>query len=306
MMTMNAPAVPTAAPATPASAAASASGAAGADVAAGDFLLMLGQLLGAPVAQTGTTNPAATLTTSTDEGDATEAAQDAAAVTGVPLPLMTQVPTQALTAAKGDVTLELTSTVGKSADVLTGRAGLDLPAELTSAKSDNIDAPATNNITPNLQSVDGAQQLRSAAVADTAASRPIQHHVGTSAWADEVGTRMIMMTERGQHSASLRLSPEHLGPLEVRIAVRDDQASVWFGAAHADTRAAIEQALPRLRELFASQGLSLADAGVHHQAPREQSRTPTPFGTNGLDGMDDASAVGSPIAIKLGLVDAYA
>ena len=66
-------------------------------------------------------------------------------------------------------------------------------------------------------------------------------------------------TATRKRTTSLRLWPEHLGPLEVRITMNDDQASVWFGAAHADTRAAIENALPRLRELFASQGLSLTD-----------------------------------------------
>jgi flagellar hook-length control protein FliK len=93
----------------------------------------------------------------------------------------------------------------------------------------------------------------------------------------------------------------------VRIAVRDDQASVWFGSAHADTRAAIEQALPRLRELFASQGLALADAGVHHDAPREQSRqAATAAVSDALGGGGSETEVTSvQIAARLGLVDEY-
>ena len=102
-------------------------------------------------------------------------------------------------------------------------------------------------------------------------ARPVHTPVGTPAWADEVGSRLTMMVEQGKHTASLRLSPEHLGPLEIRIAMKDDQASVWFGAAHADTRAAIENALPKLREMFAQQGLSLADAGVSREPPRQQT-----------------------------------
>ena len=84
-------------------------------------------------------------------------------------------------------------------------------------------------------------------------------------------TGMSLMVDRNQHAVSLRLSPEHLGPLEVRISITDDKASVWFGAAHADTRAAIENALPRLREMFTAQGLSLADAGVFREPPRDQT-----------------------------------
>jgi flagellar hook-length control protein FliK len=136
-------------------------------------------------------------------------------------------------------------------------------------------------------------------------TRPVHTPVGGAAWADEIGTRVVMMSESGNHTASLKLSPEHLGPLEINITVRDEKASVWFGAAHADTRAAIETALPRLREMFESQGLSLADAGVFREPPREQ-----PVVKNGSlsaeqgDTADEAATVTA--RARLGLVDAYA
>ena len=138
-----------------------------------------------------------------------------------------------------------------------------------------------------------------------AISRPVQAPVGSSQWADEIGTRLTMMTEQGKHAASLRMSPEHLGPLEIRIAIRDDQASVWFGAAHADTRAAIEHALPRLRELFESQGMSLADAGVYREAPREQPGTARGFNGGERSGTSEESS-GHAVRVSVGLVDAYA
>ena len=141
--------------------------------------------------------------------------------------------------------------------------------------------------------------------AHAAISRPVHAPVGSAAWADEVGTRVVMMTESGNHTASLKLSPEHLGPLEINISVRDDKASVWFGAAHADTRAAIETALPRLREMFEAQGLSLADAGVFREPPREQPavKNNSMAGEQG-DAADEVTTVSS--RARLGLVDAYA
>ena len=42
-----------------------------------------------------------------------------------------------------------------------------------------------------------------------------------------------------------------------------------FTAAHATTRAAIEDALPRLREMLAAQGLQLSQADVGDQAQRD-------------------------------------
>jgi flagellar hook-length control protein FliK len=138
-----------------------------------------------------------------------------------------------------------------------------------------------------------------------AVSRPLQHNVGAQAWTEELGTRVTVMAERGQHSASLRLSPEHLGPLEIRIAIRDDQASVWFGAAHADTRAAIEHALPRLREMFAAQGMSLTDAGVSREPPREPPPTPGQQG-GGFAEPGNEAAVTIATVQRIGLIDAYA
>ena len=115
------------------------------------------------------------------------------------------------------------------------------------------------------------------------------------------------MAHQGLEAASLRLSPDHLGPLEVHISVRDGDASVWFGAAHPDTRAALEQALPRLREMFAAQGLTLADSGVSRESPRNQARPSSANGIAPLTAVGSADLPASSAArISLGLVDTYA
>ena len=131
--------------------------------------------------------------------------------------------------------------------------------------------------------------------------------VGTPAWHDELGGQITWMAHQGLESASLRLSPEHLGPLEVHISVRDGAASVWFGATQPHTRAALEQALPRLREMFASQGLTLTDSRVSHESPRNQPRSsPAPAVTAVKPvGVTEGSAP-APARLNLGLVDTYA
>ena len=139
------------------------------------------------------------------------------------------------------------------------------------------------------------------------ASGELRAPVGSQAWNDELGNQLSWMTHQGIDSASLRLSPEHLGPVEVRISVQNGDASVWFGANHADTRAALEQALPRLREMFASQGLTLTDSGVSREPPRNQSR---PAGSQGVAGVSAIGSTDQAVAasarITLGLVDTYA
>ncbi|HMN44426.1 MAG TPA: flagellar hook-length control protein FliK [Povalibacter sp.] len=293
-------------PAAPAAAAPASAGAQATEVAAGDFLLMLGQLLGAPVAQTGGKSAAPAAATETDV-DTETAAQDAAAITGVPVPVVTLPVTQPPQGQGADagIAAVATSTPKASSAAADATLAKTLLDAANGVDTQQTDAATTGSQQPHLSS-DVSQQLRITAAPDPGPTRTLHSTVGSSQWADELSTRMMLMSERGQHSASLRLNPEHLGPLEVRIAVRDDQASVWFGSAHADTRAAIEQALPRLRELFASQGLSLADAGVHHDAPREQSRQSSTGAMNDpLGGGSETEVTSVQIASRLGLVDEY-
>ncbi len=141
----------------------------------------------------------------------------------------------------------------------------------------------------------------------------IREPVGTAQWADSIGARLTMMATRGEQRGALRLSPEHLGPVEVQIRLQDDKASVWFGAQQADTRAALQDALPRLRELFAAQGMQLADAGVSREPPRQDampSRSSTP-GFAGTAGTPDATELAvalqaSAVDRHLGALDTYA
>lgn len=130
---------------------------------------------------------------------------------------------------------------------------------------------------------------------------------GSDAWSDELGAQLSWMTHRGLESGSLRLSPEHLGPVEVQISVQNGDASVWFGAHHPDTRAALEQALPRLREMFATQGLTLTDSGVSRESPRNHARTPAPHGVAAVSATDSSDgSASSSVRVALGLVDTYA
>jgi flagellar hook-length control protein FliK len=147
---------------------------------------------------------------------------------------------------------------------------------------------------------------RAADMAPQAASAEVRTPVGAQGWSDEIGTHLAIMAANGREAASLRLSPEHLGPLEVQISMKDGQANVVFGASNAETRNALEQSLPRLREMFAAQGLTLGNANVSRDAPRDSHR-PTPQ-THGSRGSSDASSDMSVKRVTLsrvGLVDTY-
>lgn len=92
-------------------------------------------------------------------------------------------------------------------------------------------------------------------------------------WGKELGNRILWMTRQDVQSARIQLNPPHLGPIEVRVSVHNDIANVAFSAQHAQVREALEQAIPRLRDMLDSSGFTQADVGVSdnsYSGTREQ------------------------------------
>ena len=86
--------------------------------------------------------------------------------------------------------------------------------------------------------------------------------VAQPGWDKAIGERIQWMIGREIQNAEIKLTPPNLGPLEIRISVQNDQASVSFIAAQSLTREALEAAIPRLREMFGEANLNLLDVGV--------------------------------------------
>lgn len=139
--------------------------------------------------------------------------------------------------------------------------------------------------------------------------RTVHVPVADSRWPAHVGHEVRLLIDHGVQSATLRVTPEQLGPVDIRIDIVNDKANVVFGAAQAETRAALTDAIPKLREMFAGTGLSLGDAGVRQESPGafgDPSASRTGWsGSEAPDSADDAA----PLAVRsarIGLVDAYA
>jgi flagellar hook-length control protein FliK len=123
-------------------------------------------------------------------------------------------------------------------------------------------------------------------------------------WAEEFGARVSLMVRAGESSASLALTPVDLGPVEVNVTVKDSQATIHFGASHAETRALIEASLPRLRELLAAQGFNLTDASVSSGFSRSQQQASSQGSRPGGD--TEISITEAQAVRHLGLLDLYA
>ena len=79
----------------------------------------------------------------------------------------------------------------------------------------------------------------------------------------QLADKVRWMNNNRQISAELRLDPEDLGAMQVKISMNGDSATVSMVVQTTQARDALEQATPRLREMLAEQGLSLGESSVN-------------------------------------------
>ena len=101
--------------------------------------------------------------------------------------------------------------------------------------------------------------------ASVATSPRIGVPVGEAGWGRAVGEQVVWHVSQNIQSANLRLNPQHLGPLEMQLQMEGDKATLAFTSQHAQVRDALESSLPRLREMFAQNGLNIVDVNVSQQ-----------------------------------------
>jgi flagellar hook-length control protein FliK len=94
--------------------------------------------------------------------------------------------------------------------------------------------------------------------------------VGQADWGDKVMGKLTWLTARNMSMAEIHLSPADLGPMEVKVRMHNDQASVTVHAASPMVRDQLEQHSHRLREMLSEQGVSLERFEVSDQS-RQQS-----------------------------------
>jgi len=119
----------------------------------------------------------------------------------------------------------------------------------------------------------------------------IQPALQSKAWNRVLSSRVVWMASEGIQQAALKLNPANLGPVEVRLHLQNEQASVSFIAHNAATREALEQALPRLRESFVENGLELTDADVSDQASQEANEDGSQNNNNKDSQGNDVTAI---------------
>lgn len=191
-------------------------------------------------------------------------------------------------------------------------------ALVTDAESAKIAAePSTASSQPSFAATLHAATAQARAQAAEQASANIPTPIHATHWAQDFGEKIVWLAKNDQQTAQISINPPQLGPMQISINMNGDQASAIFASPHAEVRQAIEEAMPRLREMLSSAGISLGDAHVGAHLPQQNRDDAQQFSNSNPNGApfanenailvgDSKTGSSSPIHRGRGLVDLFA
>lgn len=213
-------------------------------------------------------------------------------------------------AGKPDILLQLQAQISKAA--LAPKTQLMNPeslvqgaiTELTSLKDAASSANVQNQVDAlsSQSNQSNAAELKAAAQATvTKTEMVVPNKVGSEGWSEAMAGRISLLVNQRISAARIHINPPELGPIEVRVNLNNDQASVQFTSQSAQVRDALEQSIPRLRDMLESAGFSLADSDVNDQGGEQRGQGE---GEGSQELIEEAVAQ-STTRESLGLVDDY-
>lgn len=155
-------------------------------------------------------------------------------------------------ALPGQTVSQLMEAMAGQGNSETGKVA-DLGAALTSPRT----AAATDLNSPLTQPLQASQKTGDPAMALRGYATSIDVPVGHAEWGDKLVGKLTWLTARNMSVAEIHLTPPDMGPLDVRVQVQHDQASVTVHSANPAVRDQLEQHSHRLRDMLGEQGIDL-------------------------------------------------
>ncbi len=164
---------------------------------------------------------------------------------------------------------------GPAGQLDAGKLALDAQLAASARTGAALAEPSPKEAAPDLTRLaaplaPGALQ-QAAAVAAVPTDK-LMGRVGTPAWDQQLGQKVVWMASGGDQSATLTLHPPDLGPLQVVLTVTNDQADAAFMSAQPEVRQALEAALPRLRDMMSEAGIAFGNATVSDGTAQQQNK----------------------------------
>jgi len=139
-------------------------------------------------------------------------------------------------------------------------------------------------------------------------SQPVQ----SPQWGKALGQRVIYMANQKIQEAKITLNPEKLGPVQIKISIdKDNQMNITMTAQHSVTREALENAIPRLKDVLNSSEMNLVNVNVgqdkkfEQQAEQEQRKSSL-SASNGTEEGEELANPSKVVHQSDNLIDYYA
>lgn len=174
--------------------------------------------------------------------------------------------------------------------------GIDLES-FRSTLAEALDAKGSRSAdtaAPTLMTSARGAELRDGSVLARQYSTTVDTPVQQGDWGDKMTGKISWLANQRISFAEIHLNPADMGPIEVRVNVQNDQATVAVHAQNASVRDLLELNGHRLREMMQDNGLNLARMDVSDQPSRQQQNGGGEPGQGGSDpdGRDGGPAAG--------------
>lgn len=218
------------------------------------------------------------------------------------------------------------ATAATNAEASEKAAAAGLPAMANGIAQRNEAANIAVEANSAVTSASGSAMMNAAAAAQHAAtetsavskqtSTSVDTHLHQASWPQQFGEKVVWLARNDQQTAQININPPQLGPVQITVSLSGDQATLAFASPHAEVRQAIESAMPQLKEMLSTAGISLGQSNVG--ANMGQNNPDNPFqSANGtrsanenaiLPANDKAAGTSSTPALQRGrgLVDLFA
>ncbi len=287
-----------------------------------------------PVAKPVVTKPTLDATKGGDDKDAAPAADDGTSLATAMLALIGIPPKVAVVA--GDALGQLAGQSGKGGKVVDADASVPTLGDATAATAGQgattnaAIAPVVDGNAGDAQAMAGmfgdASKHAATSALDTMPTTPAMAHAAdapqvaappvqlqstqvatTPAFAQELGDQIAWLGGQNIQQARIRLHPEDLGQLDVKVSVEHGKVDVAFAAQHPGAVTAVQQTLSQLDAMLAHHGLSLGHAEVSQQQAGRDGSYAAQHGGNGENAESSAEDTALPVVrISKGLVDDFA
>ncbi|WP_394543914.1 flagellar hook-length control protein FliK [Azorhizophilus paspali] len=162
-------------------------------------------------------------------------------------------------------------------------------------------------------SAGGSAATGTPATMSAATTATLTTPLASSEWQRDLGQHLFGLQQRGEREIELHLHPAELGPLSISLKIGESGAQAQFLSAHPQVRAAVEQAIPQLREALAEQGIALGETSVGERQQQHRDERPTGWSsdTSLAGGSNEEAVPGSPETVapkplRLEGIDLYA